>query len=234
MSMFVRLPFAVLSAAILAVFSACSQSSSNSSQTQQPAGSPAPASTGSPFVHIRGTVANASASVLAVKADRGTLQVTVLPSTAVAGVVPGSASDIKPNTFIGAANVPSGGSSRALEVVVFPNSMRGTGEGDYAWDLQANGQSSMMTNGSVSRGSMMTNGTVSHASASGPLTVTVTYKGGSKRITVPAGAPIVRVVPGDRSLLKPGAHVFIVAKPAGARPVAARIIVGEQGAVPPM
>lgn len=233
MSMFVRVSFAVLNAAILAVFSACSQSSSNGSQSQAP-GSPAPASTGGPAVHIRGTIANASPSVLAVKADRGTLQVTVLPSTAVAGVVPGSASDIKPNTFIGAANVPGSGSSRALEVVVFPNSMRGTGEGDYAWDLQPHGQSSMMTNGSVSHGSMMTNGTVSHASASGPVTVTVVYKGGSKRITVPANAPIVRVVPGDRSLLKPGAHVFIVAKPSGARPVAARIIVGEQGAVPPM
>ncbi len=194
------------------------------------AAAPAPS-----LVHIRGTITAASPSSLTVTTDRGTVQVAVSPSTPVAGVLPASTSDIKPNTFIGTANVRGAGTSRALEVVVFPNSMRGTGEGDYAWDLPASSGSSMMTNGTVSHGSssMMTNGNVTHAAGSGAMTITVAYKGGSQVITVAPGTPIVRVVPGNHSLLKPGAHVFIVAKP-GATPVAVRVIAGENGTVPPM
>lgn len=232
MSMFVRLCLAVLS--LLIVFPACSRSSNTASSTRQ-LGSSSPASPASSLVHVRGTVSAASSSELTVTTDRGSVQIMVLPSTKVAGVVPAAASDIKPNAFIGSANVPAAGtSSRALEVVVFPNSMRGTGEGNYSWDLQSNGRSSAMTNGTVSRGSMMTNGTVAQASTSGKPTLTVNYKGGSKQITVPPNTPIVRIVPGDQSLLKPGAHVFVLAKSANAHLVAARVIVGERGAVPPM
>jgi hypothetical protein len=159
--------------------------------------------------------------------------VGVLPSTRIAGVAPAGRSEIQPGTFIGTANVASTNGRRALEVVVFPESMRGTGEGNYPWDLPTPGGSAM-TNGTVSRGSMMTNGTVARTSASGPLTVTVTYKGGAKRVTILPSTPIVRVVSADRSLLVPGAHIFVVAKTTNNHLTATRIIVGERGAVPPM
>jgi hypothetical protein len=133
--------------------------------------------------------------------------------------------------------------------------MRGTGEGDYPWDLPAGGHSSAMTNGTVGApsmamgsGSSMTNGTVgapsmamgsgssmtnanvTHVSKSGQLVINVSYAGGTKTIAIPSNVPIVRIVPANVAALTPGAHVFVVAK----NGAATRIIVGEHGAVPPL
>lgn len=209
-------------------FSACSQSSPNNAGAQ----SPSP-STGS-FVHVRGTIIAAKPSAITVKTQSGaSVSVAVLPLTGVSGVVPGTISDIRAGTFIGTANVASGGGRRALEVVVFPESMRGTGEGNYPWDLPAKGGSAM-TNGTVARSSMMTNGTVGRASTSGPLTVTINYNGGSTRVTILPSTPIVRIAPANRTMLAPGARVFVIAKQDNGHLAASRVIVGEHGTVPPM
>jgi len=183
---------------------------------------------------------------MSVKTASGTVAIAISPKTGVVAVVPASRAAIKAGTFIGAANVAGRRTDRALEVVVFPNSMRGAGEGNYAWDLSPEaGGSSMMTNGTVAsmgghtgstmgESSMMTNGTVSSTMGNGRMILNVTYKGGVQHIVVPANVPIVRIVPGSPSLLAPGAHVFVIATGASGSLSAARVIVGKNGAVPPM
>jgi hypothetical protein len=171
-----------------------------------------------------------------VKTDAGPVTVRVDDATKVLDVVPASFDDIASGTFIGTANVAGNApaSSRALEVVVFPPSMAGAGEGDYPWDLPApaNGHSSM-TNGTVQAGrsSMMTNGTVMGVNDRGAKTVTLQYKGGSKMVTISPNVPIVRIGPGTKSELTVGAHVVAFPSAGGA---AARVVVGKDGAVPPM
>ena len=194
-----------------------------------------------PPQHVRGTVASATATTFTVTTAKGPVTLALTPKTAFAGVVPGQLADIKPGTFIGTANAPVRGMSRALEVVVFPDAMRGTGEGNYPWDLPAPGaRSSSMTNGTVAGGSMgrassMTNGTVSGGAKGGAQrTISVTYKGGMKQIALPANVPVVRVAPASKSLVKAGAHVFVVAGGTGSRPSAVFVVIGERGAVPPM
>jgi hypothetical protein len=138
-------------------------------------------------------------------------------------VVPIDPAAIAPGAFVGAATLPQpDGGLRALEVLVFPESGRGSGEGHYAWDLQP--------------GSMMTNATVAQvANVDKNRHITLKYKDGEKTITVPQGVPIVTFEPGDRNMLKPGAHVFFSAVPqADGSYTATRINVGKDGLVPPM
>lgn len=200
---------------------------------------PAAAADAGPAHHVRGTLEAVSDRQLTVKTASGmSVDVPIDPKTKVIGVVPAVLADISSGTFIGAANVPAGSSTstRALEVVVFPQSMAGTGEGDYPWDLQAGKRQSMMTNGTVDiaarSGSMMTNGTVTGVNDRGAKIVTLEYKGGSKRVTILPGTPIVRIVPGSKSLLVDGAHVVVF--PAAGGGAAPRVVVGVHGTVPPM
>ena len=196
---------------------------------------PAFAADADPQHHVRGTLSAVSPTALTVATATGSVVVAVGAKTGILGVVPATASDITPGTFIGTANVTGPGPARALEVVIFPKAMAGTGEGDYAWDLPAGGKHSMMTNGTVGTSgghSMMTNATVSRVMGSGLKTVNLAYKGGTKTVTIPADAPIVRIVPGTKSLLASGEHVFVIPG-AGTAPARA-VIVGEKGAVPPM
>jgi len=189
--------------------------------------------------HIRGTVASNTATSLMVNTRTGSVTVALTPKTGYAGATTGSPSDIKRGGFVGIASVPAAGGSRALEVTVFPESMRGRGEGDYPWDLEAGGSHSAMTNGTITgapkspHSSTMTNGTVSHM-GSGATTVVMTYKGGSRTISIPPNAAVVKVEPGSRRLLAAGAHVFVIAKKTGGRLVGAFVVVGENGAIPPM
>jgi hypothetical protein len=114
------------------------------------------------------------------------------------------------------------GTLRAVEVHVFPDSMRGTGEGHRPWDLQP--------------GSTMTNATVAKVDESGGARkLSLKYKDGEKTVVVPPGTPVVRMEPGDRSRLVPGAHVFVIASRQPDSPlVAERLNVGKDGLVPPM
>jgi hypothetical protein len=197
--------------------------------------------------HVRGVVSAVLANAITVKTATGSDSVPIDAKTRIVGVVPATADEITSGTFIGTANVPgaTSTSARALEVVVFPASMAGAGEGDYAWDLPAGGGHSSMTNGTVAPShtmmtngtvapshTMMTNGTVMGVNNRGSKIVTLQYKGGSKMVTIGPGIPVVRMVAGSRSLLASGAHVVVAPGPSGA--AARAVIVGEQGAVPPM
>jgi hypothetical protein len=186
--------------------------------------------------HVRGTIASYAAGTLVVDTASGPVSIRVPHKARIAGIVPGSIDDIKSGTFIGTANAPVDGTARALEVVVFPDSMRGTGEGDYPWDLPAGGKHSAMTNGTIAAPKMssMTNATVSHVGTGAMRTVTVNSKGGTKRIAIPPNAPVVRVAPGTRALFTKGTHVFVVAGRQAGALTALFVAAGENGTVPPM
>ena len=142
--------------------------------------------------------------------------------TGFVGAAKSTLAEVKPGRFIGTAATPGpNGTLRAIEVTIFPDSMRGAGEGHYGWDL---GKSSSMTNGTI--------GTVT---ASTKLSMTVSYKGGQKTLLVPDDVPVVDLEPGDRSLLQPGAHVVAIGPKSSDGSVAVkRIIIGEKDVVPPM
>ncbi|MDQ2736237.1 MAG: metal ABC transporter permease [Pseudomonadota bacterium] len=200
-----------------------------------------------PQPHVRGTIVSFAADQLVVQTKEGNRTFSLQPATRIAGVVPSSLDQIKSGTYVGIANVPGADVSSALEVVVFPEAMKGAGLGDYAWDLappaSAGGaRSSAMTNGTVKSSatpsgvattSAMTNGTVKATSGSKEVVLTVDYGKGEKKITVQPGVPVVGILPGDRGKLVPGAHVFI-APNADAPTTASFVAVGIDGTVPPM
>ena len=177
-----------------------------------------------PTQRIRGDVVSVDGLNLRVKERSGELlTIKLAENYVVTGVVKAGIEAITPNAFVGAATMPqSDGTQTALEVLVFPESGRGSNEGHYPWDLQP--------------GSMMTNATVADVVAVGPgRRMTLRYKDGEKVISVPANAPIVTFEPGDRAMLKAGAHVLLTAtrQPDGSL-TAARVAVGKDGLVPPM
>jgi hypothetical protein len=115
------------------------------------------------------------------------------------GVVKASLSDIKANSFIGVTGMPQAdGSQKAVEIHIFPEALRGTGEGHRPWDLAPN---STMTNATVAQ---MVKGVEGDE-------ITLKYKDGEKKIVVAPNTTIVSYVPGDKSELKPGAKIFIAA-----------------------
>jgi hypothetical protein len=185
-----------------------------------------------PTQQIRGNVASSTATSLTVKtADGSVMTLQLGGKVAFVDAVPGSIADIAPGKFLGIGSVPGNGPNRALEVTVFADSMRGTGEGDYPWNPGTGTQHSMMTNGTVSTPashSMMTNATVGTVNGAGQKTIVMNYKGGSRTLVVPAGTPVVRVSPGTKALLAPGNPVFVVATKAAA-PSALFVVVGKHG-----
>ena len=195
--------------------------------------------------HVRGTIESLDGQVLTVATSDGSVRVQLAPSTAIATVVQSNRSHLTDGSFLGITSVAGpDGSRRAVEVHVFPEAMRGTGEGNYAWDWpgasgnskMTNGTASKMTNGTISN-SKMTNGTVT--AQDGGSSLTLRYKdgasGGSQAITIPLGIPIVALEPGKSSDLQPGVHVFVVATRDSAGVLtAARVVAGKNGVVPPM
>jgi Domain of unknown function (DUF5666) len=174
-------------------------------------------------MRIRGTVQSLTGdSLVLVPNAGGTLAVVLTDKTGVSAVMPSSLGDIKPGSYVGTAAMPGkGGTLVALEVHVFPEAMRGAGDGHRPFDLQPE--------------STMTNGTVGDVTASTGTTLTMTYKGGQQTVQVPDGTPIVTFAPGGRELLAPGAHVIVFAdKGADGKLTAARVLAGKDGLVPPM
>jgi len=176
-------------------------------------------------VRVRGTVESVDGQVLSVKArDGATLNIKIADNVTVRGIVKASLADIKTGSFIGVTGMPQpDGSQKAVEVHVFPEPMRGTGEGHRPWDLQPN---STMTNANVEVAVTGVNG----------QELTLKYKDGEKKIIVPPDTPVVTYVPGDKSELKPGAKIFIAAatKKDDGTLEAAQISVGRDGLTPPM
>jgi hypothetical protein len=177
-----------------------------------------------PQTRVRGTIETIEGQRLAIKSREGpTVYIKLADNAPVLGVTKASLADIAVGSFVGAAALPQqNGTLKALEVLIFPEAARGSGEGHYAWDLLPE--------------STMTNATVAEAvtGVSGRV-LTLKYKDGEQKVVVPPEAPIVTFSPGDRTLLKPGAAVFV---PATTQPdgglTAARILVGKDGVVPPM
>jgi hypothetical protein len=151
-----------------------------------------------PPVRIRGTVEKIDGQNLTVKAVNGaSMTIKLADNFVVMGVNKGSLADIDSGKFIGTTTVGErDGALIALEVHIFPENMRGTGEGHYDWDLRP---SSKMTNANVAN----------VVSMGKDRLLTVQYKGGEKKILVPKSAVIVSFTPTDRGELKPGAKVFV-------------------------
>ncbi len=178
---------------------------------------------GNPAVRLRGSVESFNAGTVKVKERGGQIVELALPEeTGVVEVIPTDITTIQPGSFIGtAAMTRPDGKLEALEVVVFPEAARGTGEGHYPWDLKPE--------------SSMTNATVADlARSSEGRTLTLRYKDGVKTVIVPQGVPVVTFRPGDRALIVPGAKVFIVADVDEGHYTVKRLLIGRNGFQPPM
>ncbi len=198
--------------------------------------------------HVRGDIVALHGETLEVTSRSGeALKLKLADNVRVSLVGKADMGSIGDGAFIGTTAVPqSDGTLRAMEVHVFADSMRGTGEGHRPWDLQPG---STMTNATVTKvdesggkaqsggtGSTMTNATVAKVDKSGGARkLSLKYKDGEKTVVVPAGTPVVKIEPADRSNLVPGAHVFaIVSRQPDGTLLAERLNVGKDGLVPPM
>jgi hypothetical protein len=151
-------------------------------------------------VRVRGTIDRVEGDTYIVKPRSGSEVKVKLPDNVmVVALTKASLADIKQGSYVGVAGMPQAdGSQKALEVHIFPEPMRGTGDGHRGWDLQP---SSTMTNGNVEQTTASSDGQV----------LTLKYKDGEKKIIVTPDTPIVTYVPGEKSELKPGALIFIAA-----------------------
>jgi hypothetical protein len=176
-----------------------------------------------PTMRVRGTIEKVDGNALTLKTTEGEQKLTLAGGAQVIAVVKASMADIKENTFLGSAAMPQpDGTQKALEVHIFPEAMRGTGEGHRPY--------------APVKGSTMTNGAAAGATVTGVegSAIKVKYKDGEKLIVVPANTPIVRYEIGGAADLKPGAHFTVLAatrKPDGTLE-AGRINVGRDGVVP--
>ncbi len=178
----------------------------------------------SPPTRIRGAITAVDAQKLTVLTREGpTVVITLTDPLAVNAVVALDLAAIKPNSFIGTAAMKRpDGTLVAQEVLVFPESARGSNEGHFPWDLTPE---STMTNAPV---------TATIETSSG-RTMTLNVKGQTMTAEVPKGVPVVTFEPTDRTALKIGAAVFIGAtKAADGSLSAGRVLVGKDGVVPPM
>jgi hypothetical protein len=176
-------------------------------------------------LRIRGTIESVDGPVLVVKnRDGADVKVTVTDPQLYVAIVKATMADIKPGQFVGATGVTQpDGSQKAIEVHIFPESMRGTGEGHYDWDLRPN---TKMTNANVEQ-------TV--AGVDGPV-LTAKYKDGEKKIMVTPETQVVTYVIGDKADLKPGIKIFVGAAKKGADGTwqTPRVTYGKDGLQPPM
>ncbi len=195
---------------------------------------------------LRGTIERVEADAVTIRTRAGTVETIRLGNgTRVGQLAPASLDQVKDGSFIGTAAKAGpnpGDPPVALEVLIFPEALRGAGEGHYPWDRLPDGAAPVetsMTNGTVKAPEVetsMTNGTVGggFASAGGGRTLTVSYKGQSLAVAVPPGTPVVMLEPADRAVLVPGAKVFASAVRDGDRLEARSISVGKDGLTPPM
>ena len=172
---------------------------------------------------IRGEIVSLNGDTLVVHRATGDATIAFAPDVPVGAVKNVKLADIKPNTFVGVASVPdANGKQIAKEVLVFPEAMRGSGEGHYAWDLLPG---SMMTNANVDTAVQSTHG----------RELTMSYKGGSKVVDVPENVPVVTFTDATRADVVAGKKVFVIAKADGpGKYTAMRVVVEKDGVAPPM
>jgi hypothetical protein len=176
-------------------------------------------------VRVRGTIDRVEGPIYVVRSRDGTeMKVALAENGLVVALVKASLADIKQGSFVGATGMPQpDGSQKAIEVHIFPEAMRGTGEGHYPWDLRAD---STMTNANVEESATSVDG----------QTLTLKYKNGEKKVIVTPETVVVTYNPSDKSELKSGAKIFIGAakKQADGTLLAPRINYGKDGLIPPM
>ncbi len=190
--------------------------SAQTSANQPEAAQPAPA-------RIRGVVDSIDPQSIRVTTRSGSqITLKLADKVPVTWIEPIAVTEIKPGSFIGTAAVTQpDGTLKALEIQVFPEAMRGVGEGHRPWDL--------------GEGSTMTNGTVGDLKVSNGRILTLTYKGGEQTVYVPPEAPVITYTPATVSAVEKGAHVIIFAAQNPDQTLTAtRIGVGKDGLVPPM
>jgi hypothetical protein len=186
-------------------------------------------------MRIRGTIEAMNGPMMTVKSREGDiLKVKLADDGKVVAIVKASLADIKPNSFVGSTAMPQpDGSWNAVEVHIFPEAMRGTGEGDRPFDYKPK---STMTNGTVN-----TVGKSAKSAMSGAVvkedgtTLTLNYKDGEKKINVMPETAIVTYANGNKDELKPGAMIYITAatRQADGTFMTERVNVGR-GIAPPM
>ncbi len=184
----------------------------------------ATASAQAPQMRVRGSIENVSGQMLTVKTrDGADVKIKLADNAPVRTVTKASLSDIKPGSFVGITAMPQpDGTQKAVEIHIFPEAMRGTGEGHRPWDLMPN---STMTNATVDTQVVVSNG----------QKLVLKYKDGDKTFMVPSNVTVVSFAPATASDLKPGAVVFAGGskEPDGTIDVP-NITVGTKGVNPPM
>jgi len=153
-----------------------------------------------PVARVRATIESVDGAMLTAKSrDGAELKIKLADNAAVNEVVKASLADIKPNSFVAVTGMPQpDGSQKAVAVVIFPEALRGVGEGHRPWDLEPN--------------STMTNATVDNeVAAVDGQTLTVKYKDGEQKIQVTPTATITTFAKKSAADLKPGEKIFIAA-----------------------
>lgn len=176
-------------------------------------------------IRIRGAIEAVDGAVLTIKTrDGDERKVKMTDNVTITGIVKTTLAEIKPGSYIGVTGMPQpDGTQKAIAIHIFPEAMRGTGEGFRPWDLRPN---SSMTNATVDQKVQATDG----------QTLTVKYKDGEKKVTVTPDTPIVTFVPGNKDELKAGAKIIIMGanKKDDGTYETARVNVGVDGLTPPM
>jgi len=176
-------------------------------------------------MRVRGAIERIDGSTLYVKTrDGADLKIALADKPVFTAIIPATLADLKPGTYVGSAAMPGpDGSLSAVEVHIFPEAMRGTGEGHRPWD---GGAQATMTNANVE---------TAVAGVDGQM-LTLKYKDGEKKLLVTPKTAIVSFAPGDRAEVRPGTKIFIAAaqkQPDGSL-LATRISYGRDGLTPPM
>lgn len=176
-------------------------------------------------VRIRGAIEAVDGAVLTIKTrDGDERKVKMTDNVTVTGIAKTTMAEVKPGSYVGVTGMPQAdGTQKAIAIHIFPEAMRGTGEGSRPWDLRPN---SSMTNATVDQKVEATDG----------QTITVKYKDGEKKVTITPDTPIVTFVPGNKAELKPGAKIIIMGatKKDDGTFETARVNVGLDGLTPPM
>jgi hypothetical protein len=203
----------IASSVLLASLAACNRgSSAGSIDTSAPTSAVTQASVATldTMTMLRGTVISLQSGQLVVKTDTNAVTVKVAAPLQVYDRAPASLADVKDNTFIGVTTVKQpDGSEQATEIHIFPEALRGLGEGSRMMSPPAGGSASRMTNGNVSA-SRMSNGTVSSSTGSAFV---VQYAGGMQKVVVPANTPVTELKPVSKTLTV-GDRVVILANKA--------------------
>ena len=173
------------------------------------------------MVRVRGTIQGVDGQTLDVKGrDGAPIKVKLADDVKVLAVDRKSMADVKQGVFVG---ITADGSQKAVEIHIFPEVLRGTGEGHRPWDLMPN---STMTNANIE----------SAVTSSDGQELILKYKDGEKKFVVPANVEVVMFDPAAVADLKPGEKIFVVAgkKQPDGTVLAPSIVVGRNGVNPPM